>query len=217
MSDGPAPVRLLLVRGSLQRASMNGAVLDVVRAVAATLTPPVEVHEYASIGELPAFNPDDDADDGDDAGRVAPPPVSEWRAALAASDAVVIGAPEYAGSLPGALKNALDWIVGSAELYRKPVALLSAGTSGGVHSRHHLTQTLTWQGAHVVASCGVAAPRTKVDASGALADADTLAAIAAVVRTAVAAPRLPDDERLALVHDVVAAAGVDTAHIAPMP
>lgn len=213
MSDhSQLPVRLLLVRGSLQRASMNGAVLDVVRAVAATLTPPVAVHEYASIGELPAFNPDDD---GDEAG--APPAVRAWRAALAAADAVVVGAPEYAGSLPGALKNAFDWIVGSAELYRKPVALLSAGTSGGVHSRHHLAQSLTWQGAHVVASYGVAAPRTKVDASGALVDADTLTAIATVVRTTVAASRLADAERMALVHRVVAAAGVDTAHVAPMP
>lgn len=212
MSAEPATaVRVLLVRGSLQRASANGAVLDVVRAVASALDPAPVVAEYAAIGDLPAFNPDDD---GDDAGR-APAAVRAWRAALADADAVIIAAPEYAGSLPGALKNALDWIVGSAELYRKPVALLSAGTSGGVHSRHHLTQTLTWQGAHVVASYGVAAPRTKVDASGALTDGATLAAIADVVRTAVAAPRLPDDERLALVHAVVTAAGVDTAHIAP--
>ncbi len=48
--------------------------------------------------------------------------------------------------------------------YRKPIGLVSAGTSGGYHARRALVQTLTWQGAHVVASLGIDAPRTKSDA-----------------------------------------------------
>jgi NAD(P)H-dependent FMN reductase len=55
-----------------------------------------------------------------------PPPVAEWRQALASSDGVVIACPEYGHSLPGALKNGIDWVIGTGELYRKPVAVTAA-------------------------------------------------------------------------------------------
>jgi NAD(P)H-dependent FMN reductase len=54
---------------------------------------------------------------------------------MARSDAVLIAAPEYAGGVAGTIKNALDWIVGSGELDTKPVAGISAGTSGGAFAR----------------------------------------------------------------------------------
>ena len=117
------------------------------------------VDRYDDLGELPPFNPD--LDDPGDA-------VRDWRARMGAADAVVIASPEYAGSVAGVVKNALDWIVGSGEFYRKPVGLISAGTSGGIHARNALVQTLTWQGAHVVASLGIGSPRTKSDAHGAI-------------------------------------------------
>ena len=65
--------------------------------------------------------------------------------------------------MSGVLKNALDWLVGSGELYRKPVAVLSAATSGGLHARATTTRTLTWQGAHVIEELGIAGPRAKID------------------------------------------------------
>ena len=61
------------------------------------------------------------------------------------------------------MKNAFDWLVGSGELYRKPVALLSAGTTGGFHARRMMAQTLTWQGAYVVAELGISSARTKLE------------------------------------------------------
>lgn len=204
-----AAVRLLLVRGSLQASSMNQAVLDVAHGVAASARPSVAIDEFADLAAIDPFNPDHD--------DPAPADVTAWRDRLAVADLVLVAAPEYAGSLPGALKNALDWIVGSGELYRKPVALLSAGTSGGVHSRRALVQTLTWQGAHVVASHGVAAPRTKVDGNGTITDPATRRDIGDLVHTLLDVPRLDASGRLALVRAVVDEAGVDPVHIAPMP
>jgi hypothetical protein len=86
-----------------------------------------------------------------------------------------------------------------------------------VHSRAALVQTLTWQGAHVVASYGVASPRTKVDADGVITDPATRHAIDALVHTLLGVPALDDDARLALVRAVVDDAGSDPAHIAPLP
>jgi chromate reductase len=128
--------RVLLICGSLQRASANRAALDVARA--SLLTSSVEVSEFEDIGSIPPLNPDR----GDDPGEA----VRALRAQIGTADAVLIGAPEYAGALAGVVKNALDWIVASGDLYCKPVALLSAGTSGGVFARRDLVRTLSWQG-----------------------------------------------------------------------
>ena len=129
---------------------------------------------------------------------------------------MLIAAPEYAGALAGTIKNALDWVVGSGELYAKPVAVLSAGTTGGSFARQHLIQTLTWQGAHVVADLGIAAPRTKSDADGRYTDPATVAEIETLTAVLLDAVALPPRDRLALVRAVVDAAGVDAAHIAPV-
>ena len=68
---------------------------------------------------LPFFNPDLET-----AG--APSAVHAWRRAVAESAALLIATPEYGHSLPGALKNAIDWLIGSGELYGKPVAITAA-------------------------------------------------------------------------------------------
>jgi chromate reductase, NAD(P)H dehydrogenase (quinone) len=93
------PVRILAVSGSLQAKSRNAALLT----VAARLAPPgVEVEVFGGLGDLPHFNPDVDASG-------APDSVVRWRQALAKSDGILIASPEYAFSLPGVLKNAIDW------------------------------------------------------------------------------------------------------------
>src|SRR5205823_6061916 len=118
-------------------------------------------------------------------------------------DVVVVAAPEYAGALAGAVKNAFDWLVGSGELYRKPVAVVSAGTSGGLHARRMMAQTLTWQGAYVVGELGIASARTTFDATGRCTDGPTAAALEAVTHAALIAPVLAGDELLDRARSVV--------------
>ncbi len=201
--DSVAAVVLLLVCGSLQARSANAAVLDVVRerAVAAGAT----VMDFAALRDVPPFDPDHGDDPGD--------AVVTLRAAISAADAVVVAGPEYAGSLSGVLKNALDWIVGSGELHRRVVGVVSAGTTGGAGAREVLVRTLLWQGAHVVAGLGVDAPRTKSDADGRIVDPDTVAAIGALTDAVLAAPDLPPAARTALVRVMAEAAGVDPARV----
>jgi chromate reductase len=90
---------------------------------------------YDGLGNLPHFNPDIDND-------FQPPAVSDFRSQLNNSAGVMIATPEYAHGIPGVLKNALDWLVASGELYGKPVTLLSA-SSRGCFAHASLIETLT--------------------------------------------------------------------------
>jgi chromate reductase, NAD(P)H dehydrogenase (quinone) len=197
-------VRVLTISGSLQRASSNRAALDA--ATAAFQAADVEVDDFLDLAHIPPFNP------GADPGPI----VTDLRNRIAAADGVLIAAPEYAGALAGTIKNALDWIVGSGEFYLKPVAVTSAGSTGGPFARQHLIQTLTWQGAHVVAQLGISHPKTKSDAHGALIDPATLGEIDRLALTLATAPALPPEERLALVRAVIHEMGIDPNHIAPL-
>jgi chromate reductase len=200
--------RVLLICGSLQRASANRAALDVARA--ALSASGAHVSAFEGLAAIPPMNPDH----GDDPGEA----VLELRTQLGAADAVLIAAPEYAGAVAGVIKNALDWIVGSGELYGKPVALLSAGTSGGVLARRDLVRTLSWQGAHVVASLGIAgsSPKSVTDADGSrrFTDAATVREIGDLASTLVAAVARRPSERLADVTRLALDAGVDAAPLA---
>ncbi|BCK88888.1 hypothetical protein MIZ01_2694 [Sideroxyarcus emersonii] len=106
--------RLLAISGSLRAASLNSAVLR----MAATLTPDdAQIHIYEGLADLPHFNPDLE-------GREAAS-VLDLRRRLRDADGVLIACPEYAHGLPGAFKNALDWVVASGEFVNKPVALIN--------------------------------------------------------------------------------------------
>ena len=197
-------VRVLTVCGSIQPFSANRAAIDVAHSYMRSRRD-VELDDYAELARIPPLNAA-----LDDPGPV----VTAWRKRIGRSEAVLIAAPEYAGALAGTVKNALDWIVGSGELYAKPVAVMSAGTTGGRFARQMLIQTLTWQGAHVVGQIGIAAPRTKSDAEGRLTDDATIAEIERLTAVLVEAPRLDAAARLELVRAAVATAGVDTGRIA---
>lgn len=114
----PAPLRVLAVCGSLQARSAN---LTLLRRAAELAPPGVEVRLFEGLRDLPLFDPDLDT-----AGGAAPEPVRAWRAALASSDSLLIASPEYGHSLPGALKNAIDWLIGSGELEEKVVAVTAS-------------------------------------------------------------------------------------------
>jgi chromate reductase, NAD(P)H dehydrogenase (quinone) len=109
-------VRILAVCGSLQRGSANLALLHEAQRLA---PPDVDVVLFDGLGRLPHFDPDLERD--------APVPVvEEWRRALRESHGVLIASPEYAFSLPGVLKNGIDWVVGSGELEEKIVGLTAS-------------------------------------------------------------------------------------------
>src|SRR4051812_20686047 len=147
-------IRVLAISGSLRRASSNRAL---VRAAAQLAPPGVEVAIYEELDQLPPFNPDLDAD-------TPPMPVGAFRAALKSADAVLLSSPEYAHGVPGVLKNALDWVVGSGALVDKPVALLNA-SSRATRAWRSLVETLSVMSARVIreASVTVALNRTGLD------------------------------------------------------
>ena len=128
---------------------------------------------------------------------------------------MIVAAPEYAGGVAGVAKNALDWLVGSGNLYRKPMGVISAGTSGGTHARHDLVQTLTWQGAYVIGALGISAPRTKSDGAGRLVDVPTLAALASLTEMLLHAARMSGPELVDAAAALVRSLGIDVGHVAP--
>jgi NAD(P)H-dependent FMN reductase len=203
--DRRSSARLLIVCGSLQRRSANRAALDAASEVAVVAGATVD--SFDGLADVPAF----DLDRADERFEI----IEEWRRLVRTADVMLVAAPEYAGALGGAVKNAFDWLVGSGELYRKPVAVISAGTSGGLHARRTLAQTLTWQGAYVVAELAIASPRTKSDEHGRLNDGPTLTAIAALTRVLLDALTLPPDQLVTLATRVVESLEIDIAHVAP--
>ncbi len=112
-------VSILGVCGSLQRASGNLTLLEQARAL---VMRGVELRLFDGLRALPYCDPDLE-------GGPAPAAVEAWRAAIVASDAVLIASPEYGHGLPGALKNAIDWTIGSGELERKIVGVTCAKTT----------------------------------------------------------------------------------------
>jgi NAD(P)H-dependent FMN reductase len=137
-------IRLLAISGSLRRASSNTALL----AAAARLSPEaVEVVIYGELAQLPAFDPDLDENE-------PPAAVARFRAQLRSCEGVVISSPEYAHGVPGALKNALDWIVASGELIGKPVALINS-SARALHAWASLRDTLRTMSAHVITAASI--------------------------------------------------------------
>jgi NAD(P)H-dependent FMN reductase len=139
----PSPaLRILAVCGSLQAQSKNLALL---RAAAASAPAAVEVRLFDGLRDLPHFNPD--LDDS-----AVPDSVRRWRQALAESDAVLIASPEYGFSLPGVVKNSIDWVIGSGELEEKVVAITAAvpGPERGRRGLQALRDTLSAVRARIV-------------------------------------------------------------------
>lgn len=115
---------------------------EVLLAMSALLPDNVMVTHFQGLSALPHFNPDDDTDS-------PPASVANWRSCLQSADAVAICSPEYAHGVPGVLKNALDWVVGSGEFMYKPVAIINASLNS-VFVGPQLTETLTVMMANVV-------------------------------------------------------------------
>lgn len=139
-------MRILLISGSSREGSTNAAVL---RTAASLAGSGVDTVTYAGIGELPIFNPDHDRD-----GIPVDPRVAEMRREVEASDAVLFCTPEYAGAMPAALKNLLEWTIGDAGTYQKPVAWINAAgaaaPTGAADAHDSLRKVLGYAGADIV-------------------------------------------------------------------
>lgn len=162
--------RLVLIAGSLRSQSVNGAVI----ATAAEIAPAgAGAIVYKRLGELPHFNPDDDHDP-------LPEAVADLRKQLEGADAVLFSTPEYAGSLPGAFKNLLDWAVGGGGLYRLPAGWINPSALGGAHDTYQaLRIVLGRAGADIVESAcrDIPVSRDAVGADGLIESPEIRAAI----------------------------------------
>jgi chromate reductase, NAD(P)H dehydrogenase (quinone) len=136
-------VRIIGICGSLQSKSSNLSLLESI----GELSPAGVAFEiYDGIRDLPLFNPDLEADGS------SPEPVVRWRATLAGADALIIASPEYGHSVPGALKNAIDWVIGSGELDNKVAGVTASVNheSRGLRGLDALLRTLAAVNVRVV-------------------------------------------------------------------
>ena len=171
---------VVAISGSLRAESSNAALL---RAAAALAPPGMTITFYAGLDTLPPFNPDLDAE-----GAAPPAPVAALRATLAGAQGFLICSPEYAHGVPGALKNALDWVVSSGEFTDKPILLFNASAAGGGFAQASLSETLTVMGGRVLeASLVKPFLRKKMSASGELNDPEATRTLSASLRALAAA------------------------------
>ena len=136
-------VRILGIAGSLRKASYNRAALR----AAQELVPPDATLDVFELDAIPPFNEDHE--------RTLPPAVAELKAKIRAADAVLIVTPEYNYSIPGVLKNAIDWAsrpYGDNAWDGKPVAVMGAsvGALGSARAQYHLRQTFVFLNMHPV-------------------------------------------------------------------
>lgn len=143
---GTMPIRLLALPGSLRATSSNRSLLE----AAAALAPAGVDVTLVSADAVPLFNPD--LEEG-----FIPDAVAGWRAKIAGCDGMLLSCPEYAGGIPGAFKNALDWLVAEPGFYGKPVAVLSA-SQRSVLAQEALRVVLRTMSADVVEEASVTLP-----------------------------------------------------------
>jgi len=113
-------MRILAISGSARLNSTNTAMLRAIRAIAPS---DIELSIFDGVGRLPVFSPDLE-------GESLPEAVRDFIDVIAKSDGVIIASPEYVRSIPGGLKNAIDWLVSGDEIVHKPIALLHASHRG---------------------------------------------------------------------------------------
>jgi chromate reductase, NAD(P)H dehydrogenase (quinone) len=138
-------MKVLGISGSLRRDSHNSTLL---RAAAELVPPPVELEIFDGLKAVEPYDEDDDLGAGPDGAR-------RLREAIASADAVLIATPEYNSSIPGQLKNAIDWAsrpLRDNALWGKPVAVVGASTGmfGAVWSQAEVRKAAAASGARVI-------------------------------------------------------------------
>jgi len=138
---GTTRFKILGLAGSLRRASYNRGLLRAAKELA-----PKEVElEIVDIADIPPFNQDDEGD--------LPAPVARLKAKIRAADALLIATPEYNYSVPGVLKNVIDWVTrpyGDSALHHKPIGLMGAtiGMSGTARAQAALRDSFVFNASY---------------------------------------------------------------------
>ena len=182
-------MKILGISGSLRRDSYNTGLL---RAAAELLPAGVELEIWEGLKAVPPYDHDDDT-------AQAPAAGAELRAAVGAADAVLVATPEYNASIPGVLKNALDWVsrpVATNPLRNKPASVVGASTGafGAVWAQAELRKVLATIGARALpteVACRHAEER--FDEHGRLVDGGVRAELADAMAQLVAAARAREE------------------------
>ena len=172
MSD----IKVLVLLGSLRAASINRQLAEL-----ATESAPdgVRLQLFDRLGDLPFYNEDIDTED-------VAEPVKALRTAAAAADAALVVTPEYNGSIPGVLKNAIDWLsrpFGNGALTGRPVAVVGAahGRYGGVWAHDETRKSFGIAGVRVVEDLKLSVPTTAFDGKHPRENADVAANLRDIV------------------------------------
>jgi chromate reductase len=170
-------MRVLGISGSLRRDSLNSGLL---RAAADLLPPGAELAIYDDLKSIPPYDADDDRGEG-------PAEVDALRHAIERADAILIATPEYNGSIPGQLKNALDWVsrpIATNPLRGKPVGTIGAspGSFGAIWAQADLRKVVGIIGGKLVGEeTPIAEADLKFDEAGRLTDEDAREALTATI------------------------------------
>jgi NAD(P)H-dependent FMN reductase len=172
MSD----IKVLVLLGSLRAASVNRQLAELASEAAPD---GVTLQLFDRLGELPFYNEDIDGDD-------VAEPVKALRQAAAEADAALVVTPEYNGSIPGVLKNAIDWLsrpFGSSALKGKPAAVIggSFGQYGGVWAHDETRKTFGFAGPRIVEDLKLSVPFKSLDGKHPRENSEVAAAVADVV------------------------------------
>ncbi len=157
--------KVLAISGSTRINSNNEAIL---KAISEIYRDKIEVNIYDGIAKLPHFNPDIKDDKVEQS-------VIDFRKQIDESDGVIICTPEYVFSIPGSLKNAIEWTVSTVVFSEKPVALITASTSGEkAHEELYLIMKTLSMKVNNDTRVLISGPKKKIDRSGKIIDEKTL-------------------------------------------
>ena len=173
-----ADTTVLVLVGSLRAASVNRQIAE----LAAEVAPDgIAVTVYPNLGDLPFYNEDIDTDD-------PPAPVAALRAAAGDADATLVVTPEYNGTIPGVLKNAIDWLsrpFGNSALKGKPLAVIgaAAGRYGGVWAHDETRKSFGIAGPRVVEAITLSVPVPSLDGKHPRETDDVVTGVREALRT----------------------------------
>jgi NAD(P)H-dependent FMN reductase len=181
VTETKSDVKVLALVGSLRAASINRKIAE----LAASVAPDgVTVTVFEGLGELPFYN--EEIDDAVTADAPALAPVAALRAAAADADAALVVTPEYNGSIPAVIKNAIDWLsrpFGNGALKDKPLAVIggSMGRYGGVWAHDDTRKSFGLAGARVVETIKLSVPFQTLEGKAPAENAELVANVRDVV------------------------------------